>query len=111
MPLRTGATVAGVNQVTNFRTRMRVAQKGLMAGLLALVAFALLPVTSTGQTATTYMLYAIVTGPGILTASSPGPYYTAGSTVTLTAIPVAGGTFSGWFGAEGCSTAVTCTVT
>jgi hypothetical protein len=41
----------------------------------------------------------------------PAVSYPNGSTVTLTADPATGSSFSGWYGASGCSAAPTCTLT
>jgi uncharacterized protein (TIGR03437 family) len=48
-------------------------------------------------------------GSGSISANPPGPSYSAGTVVTLTATPNTGSTFAGWSGA--CSGAGSCTVT
>jgi uncharacterized protein (TIGR03437 family) len=48
-------------------------------------------------------------GSGSISANPPGPSYSAGTVVTLTATPAAGSTFAGWSGA--CSGTGGCTVT
>jgi uncharacterized protein (TIGR03437 family) len=48
-------------------------------------------------------------GSGSISANPPGPSYSAGTVVTLTATPNAGSTFAGWSGA--CSGTGSCTVT
>lgn len=57
----------------------------------------------------TYSLTTSATGNGTVVASPPGPSYSAGTVVTLTATPDAGYTFSGWSGA--CTGTGTCSVT
>src|SRR4051812_31844189 len=99
----------GGNHATDFRSRMSVV-RGLTVGLLAVAAFALSLVASTAQNFPN-MLFVSVSGPGTVTASSPGPVYPVGATVTLTAVPAPGSALTGWSGADGCSTALTCTIT
>ena len=66
-------------------------------------------VTATFTAASILTISTIGTGSGTVSANPPGPNYTAGTTVTLTAAPAAGSTFTGWSGA--CSGTGSCVVT
>ena len=53
---------------------------------------------TTGSTAVNYTLNASVVGNGAVTLSPVGGTYASGTTVTLTPVPEAGWTFTGWSG-------------
>jgi hypothetical protein len=55
-------------------------------------------VTFTINSQSGYLLNITVIGAGTATASPPGPTYTPGTVVTLTAVPGSGSTFVGWSG-------------
>jgi hypothetical protein len=66
-------------------------------------------VTATFAAAAQYTLTTTASGPGMIQQSPPGITFSSGTTITLTAVPNTGASFTNWSGACASSTSTTCT--